>query len=123
MNAYLGEQRGPDGLNVVDTSSLDQGVELVGLVTQSVSRTFKNPTQLLERIFRTVISTPSSARIKAAYEVASSAFDILEIFTAIRSELQNWWIPEADRQRIVGVKKFTVDGRGILSRFFKLRNL
>jgi hypothetical protein len=46
MNAYLGEQRGPDGLNVVDTSSLDQGVELVGLVTQSVSHTFNNPAQV-----------------------------------------------------------------------------
>jgi hypothetical protein len=64
--AYLGEQRGPDGLNVVDTSSLDQGEELVGLVTQSVSHTFNNPAQVLERIFRTVISTPSSARMRAA---------------------------------------------------------
>ena len=32
----------------------------------------------------TVISTPSSARIKAAYEVASSAFDILKVYEIIR---------------------------------------
>jgi hypothetical protein len=28
---YLGEQGGPDGLNVVDLGSLDEGLELVGL--------------------------------------------------------------------------------------------
>ena len=37
MFPYLGEERGPDGLDVLDTSGLDQGLELVGLVTQSVS--------------------------------------------------------------------------------------
>lgn len=29
--SYLGEQRGPDGLNVGNVGSLDQGLELVGL--------------------------------------------------------------------------------------------
>jgi hypothetical protein len=28
---YLGEKGGPDGLDIFNTSSLDQGLELVGL--------------------------------------------------------------------------------------------
>lgn len=31
VGSYLGEQRGPDGLDIGDTGSLDQGLELVGL--------------------------------------------------------------------------------------------
>lgn len=31
VGSYLGEQGGPDGLDIGDTGSLDQGLELVGL--------------------------------------------------------------------------------------------
>lgn len=34
-SSYLGEQRGPDGLDVGDLSSLDQGLELVGLYREN----------------------------------------------------------------------------------------
>jgi len=35
VKSYLGEERGPDWLNIFNTSSLDQGKELIGLVTIS----------------------------------------------------------------------------------------
>jgi len=38
--SYLGEQRGPDGLNLLDLGSLDQGLELVGLLKQLLLVTF-----------------------------------------------------------------------------------
>ena len=92
---YLGEERSPDGLNIGDVSSLDEGLELVGLDHPMHVRKFpfsmplsiprsspprrRSPLSSHGRAARrgrpetrssgmklTVISTPSSARMRAA---------------------------------------------------------
>ena len=62
--AHLGEQGRPDGLDLLDLCGLDQGLELVGLGELA-------PAHLISHSHvgggdRTVISTPSSARMRAA---------------------------------------------------------
>jgi hypothetical protein len=59
--AHLGEESCPDGLDLLDLCGLDQRLELVGLAL--VSCCAHNGTQVF---IRTVISTPSSARMRAA---------------------------------------------------------
>jgi hypothetical protein len=59
--AHLGEKGGPDGLDILDLCGLDQGLELVGLrILVSGLR------RQLHLGDRTVMSTPSSARMRAA---------------------------------------------------------
>lgn len=70
--AHLGEERCPDGLDLLDLCGLDERLQLVGLA-QTVSDYARN----CDRGVRTVMSTPSSARMRAAYEVASSEVDIV----------------------------------------------
>jgi len=62
LQSYLGEERGPDWLDIINASSLDQGQELVGLVKVSPS----NIQDGMSQEIRTVISTESSARMRAA---------------------------------------------------------
>jgi len=74
----LGEEGSPDGFDFLHVGGLDDGSKLVGLdIATVLASCFAIVPQAgsLQRE-RTVISTPSSARMRAAYEVASSAVDI-----------------------------------------------
>jgi hypothetical protein len=62
--AHLGEQSCPDGLNLLDLGSLDQGLELVGLGELAPAHCVSH--SHVDGGDRTVISTPSSARMRAA---------------------------------------------------------
>ena len=64
---YLGEEGGPDGLDIGDLCGADESLELLGLyarknhVRKSQSVAFRGRGK-----GRTVISTPSSAKMRAA---------------------------------------------------------
>lgn len=62
----LGEERGPDGLDVGDFGGGDEGLELVGLRKYHVLGMIFAADPAGCGILRTVISTPSSARMRAA---------------------------------------------------------
>ena len=66
--SYLGEKGGPDWLNIDDLGGGDQSLELLGLheLLVYVRLPARSREALHHRGLRTVISTPSSARIKAA---------------------------------------------------------
>lgn len=123
---YLGEQRSPDRLNFWHIGGLQDGLELIRLykITQksknqsvdvpffSIYSVFHIPycfssyvsPLFLPRAEHTVISTPSSARIKAAYETASSEVDIVRegirwrriLCDAMRCER---WVGSGERER------------------------
>jgi len=61
---YLSEERGPDWLNIFNSSSLDQGQELIGLGKVSLADSGRK--YAVARGHHTVISTESSARMRAA---------------------------------------------------------
>lgn len=53
-SSYLGEQRGPDGLDLV-TGSLDDGLKLVGLLWCSLSAKFADITVVYDKIAKMVV--------------------------------------------------------------------
>ena len=61
VDAHLGEKGSPDGLDLLDLCGLDQGLELVGL--RILVSDLRRQLHLGDR---TVMSTPSSARMRAA---------------------------------------------------------
>lgn len=64
--AHLGEQGCPDGLNLLDLCGLDQGLELVGLRRLAIALSLFASCAFRDGAGRTVMSTPSSARMRAA---------------------------------------------------------
>lgn len=81
MAPYLCEESRPYWLHIVELGGFDECLELVGLYDDVSPLSYNFPSTISAGL--TVTSISSSARIRAAYETASSEVDIVRCFQVV----------------------------------------